>query len=233
MQDKLDKMNEVLSDNPERITKVERDIELRNRFLELKEMGVACNGTRYKSDIPTSDMPSEFSSELDKMLSEENVVYGIHRIGSASDKDVLDILENGLVMTGRTSFGVREYGLEYNVGVYLDNLNIKTELLNAHGFKNSNGSILIRIPDENLSKNDFLVEQNDALRLKPKFIVGYVPLVFKADGTVTIDKILSLGDLRFLSTDSDNGFINPDPDLYPNSDYSDNDTLPTGKKPSR
>ena len=184
-------------------------------------MGLTLESTKYGSKIPTSPIPSDFSSKLDNMFSEENVLYGIHRIGSSSDDDVLDILEHGLIITGATSSGVCKYGLDYNVGYYLDNMDIKAELLNASGFRNSKGSILIRIPDEALSSGRYLVEKDGVIRLDPRFIVGYVPLVFKVDGTVTIDKILSLSQLKLLSM---NDLIDPD---------SDNDALDAGKKSSR
>ena len=221
LQRNLDEKNAVLSENQDLIIKEVRGRNLRPRFEKLKEMGLTLESTKYGSKIPTSPIPSDFSSKLDNMFSEENVLYGIHRIGSSSDDDVLDILEHGLIITGATSSGVCKYGLDYNVGYYLDNMDIKAELLNASGFRNSKGSILIRIPDEALSSGRYLVEKDGVIRLDPRFIVGYVPLVFKVDGTVTIDKILSLSQLKLLSM---NDLIDPD---------SDNDALDTGKKSSR
>lgn len=221
LQRNLDIKNAGLLKNPDLIIKEVRGVKLRTRFEELKEMGLTLEATKYRSKIPTSPIPSDFSDKLDNMLSEENVLYGIHRIGSSSDDDVLDILEHGLIITGATSSGVCKYGLDYNVGFYLDNIDIKTELLNASGFRDSKGSILIRIPDDDLSGGRYLIEKDGELRLDPRFIVGYVPLVFNDDGTVTIDKILSLSQLKLLSM---NDLIDPD---------SDNDALDTGKKPSR
>ena len=48
--------------------------------------------------------------------------------------------------------------------------------MHANAYKNSKGSILIRIPDNDLSGNIFITDKDGLIRLDPKYIIGYVPL---------------------------------------------------------
>ena len=58
---------------------------------------------------------------------------------------------------------------------YITGIIIK-ELMYADEYKDSKGSILIRIPDYDLDKNIFVIDDNGRTRLNPKYIVGYVPV---------------------------------------------------------
>ena len=198
----LDSHNNDLKNNPElvekELAKIEYERKVDEREKKLEDMGYTCSSTMFISDLPISPINSEFSQKLDNMLSEENVLYGIHRVGDTSDKGIMDILENGLEMTGHGWF-VDQSALELNqnVGYYPDNMQIKSELICAHGYKGSKGSLLIRIPDEDLKTGDiFITEEKKFKRLNPKYIVGYVPIIMKQNGTVTIDKILTLKDFK-------------------------------------
>ena len=198
----LDSNNKALIDSPYLINKelaqIEHDKKVVERSNKLSKMGYGCSSTMFISDIKISPISEDFSNKLDKMLSEENVLYGIHRIGYTSSEEITDILENGLIMTGHGVY-VSQDSLELyqNVGYYADNMQIKDELLNAHGYHSSQGSLLIRIPDEDLEKrNIFIEKENDFKRLNPKYIIGYVPFIKLSDGSVTIDRIITLNDLK-------------------------------------
>ena len=133
------------------------------------------------------------------MLNEENVLYGIHRTGSMSLDYVSDIVEHGIEMTGHGWYVSQSaLQLSQNVAYYPDNMEIKDQLLHAHGYKGSQGSVLVRIPYEDLAKKDIFIKiEGEAFaRLNPKFIVGYVPLIQQPDGTVTIDRIITARDLE-------------------------------------
>lgn len=198
---KLDAKNEELIINPnlinEEIARIEHEKKVNARAKELGAMGYSCSSTIIISDKPLSPIPEAFSKQLDNMLSEEHVLYGIHRTGM--DMEYLeDALENGLIMTGHGFYVSQSaVSLDQNVAYYPDNMHIKEELMHAHGYKGSHGSLLIRIPDEDLkAKNLFIEKPGEFKRLNPKFIVGYVPIIELPNGTVTIDRIVTLQDLK-------------------------------------
>lgn len=206
----LDSKNQELINNPhlldEVLDKTERENKIIARAKELSEMGYPCISTTIVSDQPISHIPDDFNQELNNLLSEEHVLYGIHRTGYMKDDYLLDILENGLIMTGRGVYVSQDdLSLDQNVGYYPDNMQIKDELLNAHGYKESNGSLLIRIPDEDLKKGDlFIQKENDFMRLKPEYIVGYVPIIQLSDGSYTINRIMTLKDLKQTKEENNN-----------------------------
>lgn len=116
---------------------------------------------------------------LDNLLSEDNVLIGIHRVGNNFSKEKKDdIFNNGLKITGHFDGAVDSTKqLNNNVSYYPNNHKIKKKLMYADQYKSSVGSILIRIPDEKLEvNNDILLNVNNEIRLNPKYIVGYVPL---------------------------------------------------------
>lgn len=195
-----DKNNE-LKTNPNLVTyefqKLEHDKKVIERYNKLKSMGYSCSSTTVYSDLPTSPIPNYFSNQLDNMLQEDNVLYGIHRTGYLNEAYLTDILQNGLIMTGHgLNISQPTIELNQNIAYYPDNMEIKSQLLNAHGYKQSNGSLLIRIPDNDLARGDLYIQrENDVPRLNPKYIVGYVPLVIGPNNTLTVDRIITLRDL--------------------------------------
>ena len=198
----LDESNKKLLNNPglleQELANRAREKRIKAREMKLEEMGYNDSSTEFLSDVPISPINPEFSKKLDTMLSEDNVLYGIHRSADTSKEYLLDTFENGLLMMGHGWFvDPKSVELCQNVGYYPDNMQIKNELINAHGFNGSMGSFLIRIPDEDLKRGDiFLETQNYYKRLKPKYIVGYVPLVKLPNGSLTIDRIITYGQLK-------------------------------------
>lgn len=197
--------NKELIKNPliidEEIQKIEYENKITERFKEMKALGYGSQATYIGSDIPTAPIPKAFDEKLTKMLSEEKVLYGLHRAGQAGPDDIEKILTDGLDITGGMSLGlntaINDPELGHNVAYYYDNMDVKEQMLNAHGWRHSNGSFLIRIPDEDKATKDiFIREHNNYSRLKPEYIVGYVPLTRYSDGSVTIDKILTLEDIK-------------------------------------
>ena len=47
------------------------------------------------------------------------------------------------------------------------------EVMNAHAYKESKGSVVVRIPDEDLKGNIYVVNEHGNYCLNPKYIVGY------------------------------------------------------------
>lgn len=180
------------------LQKVEHEKKVIERVNKLKQMGYSIGSTSVVGNKKVTPIPNEFDNKLNRMLSEENVLYGIHRVGNLSDENIINILENGLDMTVLSyAYSDDNVNLGQNVGYYADNMEIKSELINAYGYKNSRGSLLIRIPDEDLvNHNYFKKENNECIKLKPEYIVGYVPIKNLPDGSVTIDNIVTLEDIR-------------------------------------
>ena len=126
---------------------------------------------------------------LDDLLSQEDVLIGIHRIGSNDSIAIIeDVLTNGLKLTGHRNGAM--YGtntLSNNISFYYDNNIIRDELMYANAYKDSKGSYLIRIPLYDLEEGMcYRVDENGMLRINPLYILGYVPVNDKH-----IDKLIT------------------------------------------
>lgn len=150
-----------------------------SRYDKLNALGFPCDSFEVLYSTRDSDMmASEMIEYLRKLTSEEDVLIGIHRTGQASLSDIENILRYGLVMTGLNNYAVNSpINLRENVSYYPNNETIIKELINADTYKNSLGAILIRIPDEELDQNIFMVDTESLnVILDPMYIVGFVPV---------------------------------------------------------
>lgn len=169
--------NKELSTNPNLLKKELELTKAKSRFRKLQSLGYTCGSFEYLSEV-NGTMSQEIEQLLNKLTAEENILLGIHRVKSSTTTEAIeDILTNGLKMTGHRDGAIPTSSvLNNNVSYYNDNKTIIKELMYADLFKNSKGSILIRIPDEDLQKNIYIIDKNGYPRLNPKYIVGYVPL---------------------------------------------------------
>ena len=121
-------------------------------------------------------MCKEAEKILLPLVEEENVLIGIHRVGEKVNDDEIDkMLSDGVIMTGH-GYNVQNINgpaLELNFGCYYDNKTILKEVMFAHGYKGSKGSIIIRIPDEDLKGNIYVKNELGNYCINPKYIVGY------------------------------------------------------------
>lgn len=173
----IEKENNKLRTNPEILAlELERNT-TRERFCKLKSLGYTCDSFEYLGPV-NGTMSKQMEDLLHRLVTEENVLLGIHRIGTDdSPEKIEDILRNGLKITGHFDGAVQSNReLKNNVGYYPNNKTIIKELMYADKYKNSKGSILIRIPDSDLEQTIFVIDANGKTRLNPKYIVGYVPL---------------------------------------------------------
>lgn len=141
-------------------------------------------------------MSDEMKQLLDDLLSQEDVLIGIHRVGDKSSPSIIeDVLFNGLKLTGHRDGGVVNTNtLSNNISFYHDNNIIRDELMYANAYKNSAGSYLIRIPLYDLEEGIvYRVDENGGLRLNPFYILGYVPVKDKY-----IDKLITKADINAL-----------------------------------
>lgn len=149
----------------------------KERFDKLKSLGYLCTSFEVLGSI-NGTMSKELEALLNNLVSEENILLGIHRIGNNnSPEKIQDILTNGLKLTGHLDGAIpNSQELKNNVSYYPNNKTIIKELMYADKYKDSKGSILIRIPDEDLTKNIFILDSQGITRLNPKYIIGYIPL---------------------------------------------------------
>lgn len=190
----IDKKNQELLNNPELLNNEIKMANERIRFNYLKSLGYNCNSFEYMGKV-NGTMSNEMEYYLNSMVSENDILLGIHRIGVNDSKEKIeDILTNGLTMTGliRNGGAKSEVRLEHNVSFYTDNMVILKELMHADIWDHSKGSILIRIPDNDLRDNIYITDNNGTPRLNPKYIVGYVPLSENRH----IDKIITLNNIN-------------------------------------
>ena len=149
------------------------------RYKKLKDLGYLCNSFEVLySERSNECMSTEMAEFLDTLVNEEDVLLGIHRTGSCGLDEIADILKYGLTMTTLNGSTTNSpIHLMNNVSYYPNNNTIIKELINADTYKDSLGSILIRIPDEDLSKNIFMIDsESGQFILDPLYIVGFVPV---------------------------------------------------------
>lgn len=173
----LNKKNELLIKNPQLLMQELETAKIKQRFKKLKELGYPCDSFEYLGQAKGT-MSKQMEELLTKLTAEENVLIGIHRIGDNDSKEkIQDIFLNGLEITGHLNgAAISSKELSNNVSYYPDNKTIIKELMYANHYKNSKGSILIRIPDKDLTQNIFIINKEGKTRINPKYIIGYVPL---------------------------------------------------------
>lgn len=177
------------------------------RHNELRELEIS-NSSFTVMGFEPGHISNEVFDYLYPILSEENVVIGIHRTGGATMEDIENIFKNGFNMSGH-GYNVVQHGgvpLYENFGIYEENMRIMDELAYASGYKHSSGSILVRLPDEDIKNGKIFdqkvgkttitrlinnelkkVEVDEVVRkLKTEYIIGYVPV----DENFNIDKII-------------------------------------------
>jgi len=140
---------------------------------------------KYDSfEVDSTEQP-KFSEEvrtyLDDLTSEEKdgeYVLGIHRIG-VSEEHLADIFNQGIKVQGHmmgAAKGIPE--LKNTVGYYPSNRTIMKEVAYAYAYRQSKGSIVVKIPKEDIASNNIYVtdEEGKDMYLNPKYIVGYFPI---------------------------------------------------------
>lgn len=181
----LDEKNKFLETSPYMID-YEMLLVSKSRSIERRDFlsSIGYTPSNFETGGTTGTMSESLENYLNKLTSLDNVLIGIHRVGYLPDKYIEDILINGLLITGHMGSGaISTPELGNNVSYYSDNKTIIKELMFADTYKNSKGSILIKIPDEDLTKNIFITT-NGQIRLNPKYIIGYIPVSNHHIGTI-------------------------------------------------
>lgn len=173
----LENENEKLRENQELLDREIEMAKLAKRFEYLKARRIVPGFESYSQE--EQSMSKDMEAFLVNLTTKENVIIGIHRTGFASMDGIQDMLENGIIMSGASAYGVSvtsNIDINRNISFYLDNKTIIKELMLADTYKNSKGSILIEIPEEDLGKDLYITDERGVPRLNPKYIIGFVPI---------------------------------------------------------
>lgn len=174
----LIKENKKLVENPNLLQGLITNKKLGIRYTYLKSRGFGNFSFQTMGKLHGT-ISNEMNTYLEQLTSKENTLIGIHRLKpTVSNIDIIDILNNGLRLSGHTAMGTGYYNVELsdNVSYYADNKQIITEVINADTYEKATGSILIEIPDEELGENIYFTDSEGFIRIKPKYILGYIPL---------------------------------------------------------
>lgn len=150
----------------------------RKRADKLKKFGLTTVGFEVLGEVKESISPM-LKEQLEELVEEKDVLLGIHRTkqGTTID-DIEDILSNGLRIDGHMGgMTAATKRLSDTVSYYYDNRTIIKEAMYANLYKNATGSIIIRIPDEDLANPDNIyISLENSVRINPKYILGYIPV---------------------------------------------------------
>ena len=183
----IDEANDHLQSDSNLLNRELTSAKIRKRFDKLKDLGYSCSSFEYLGKVE-GHIADEVMSQIEDYFEEDDVLLGIHRVGNVSDEVIQDILENGLIMSGHGNGSVSSsIELANNVSYYPDNKVVLKELMYANVYKNSRGSILIRIPDSELI-GDIFLRKNGEVRLDSKYIIGYLPVNEEHEVTKMITK---------------------------------------------
>lgn len=174
----LKRANILLQEDRELLERELYQYKISKRFDKLKSLGFSTIGFEYLGPVNGTISPM-LRKELEELVSEENVLVGIHRTKrDILVDDISDILNNGLRIDGHMGgMVVSEKRLSDTVSYYPDNRTVIKEAMYANAYKNSSGSIIIRIPDEDLAdKSKVYISDENGVRVNPKYILGYIPV---------------------------------------------------------
>lgn len=190
----LKEENQKLASDRELLEKEVKRFYLAERQRKLEKLGYPCHSFEYLGEVQGSISPL-MQDFLDDLVSEKDVLLGVHRVKEGvSMDDIGDILENGLIIYGHLAGATNsKRDLASTVSYYPDNSTVLKELMYANEYKNASGSILIRIPDEDLEKDDDIyITTGNNVRVNPKYILGFVPV----DKDHYVDRLVTKTDLK-------------------------------------
>lgn len=149
-------------------------------------------GVRFNKKLAKEyDGIGYISMKLGKELEElwdKDYFIGIHRTGYSNIDGIIgDVFQNGLINNGDAMLGVlhddpdRMIDIEKTVSECSDLNLLVAQLKTAHGYKNSEGSFIVKIPKSYLGREAgeikpiYFKENQYTKRLLPEFIYGFVP----------------------------------------------------------
>lgn len=130
-------------------------------------------------------MSEELGRELDSLFKDTNYIIGIHRTGYTpiDEKTINSIFNRGLINNGHIMSGGMDgtHDIERTVSLFHDFTIFNGQLKSAHGYKGSEGCVIVKIPKSYLGLADGQVKpiyytDESVTKLLPEFIYGYVPV---------------------------------------------------------
>lgn len=129
-------------------------------------------------------MSQQLGEELDSLFLDDSYMVGIHRTGYTRMDDVTikKIFNEGLINNGHIMSGGMDgtQDIEKTVSLFYDFPILNGQLKAAHGYKGSEGCMIVRIPKSYLGKEDgeikpIYYQKDSTIMLLPEFIYGYIP----------------------------------------------------------
>ena len=130
-------------------------------------------------------MSQSLGEELDSLFKDGDYMIGIHRTGytPVDNKTLEDIFNKGLINNGHIMSGGMDGtdDIERTVTLFYDFPILVGQLKAAHGYKGSEGCVVVKIPKSYLGKAEgeikpIFYSDNGIVYLLPEFIYGYVPV---------------------------------------------------------
>lgn len=200
----LNKKNKLTEEEKEERREVARNVKLQKEEMakvkecieKRKEAGI---DLKYNSfEVQSKEAPKlsdDVKAYLEELTNEEKnseYVLGIHRIGPSEDH-LENILNDGILVQGHMMGAAKgNPSLDNTVGYYPSNKTIISQVGFAYAYKNSKGSVVVKIPKEDIIANNIYVNDNESMYLNPKYIVGYFPV----EEDKTVEKIVTKENIK-------------------------------------
>lgn len=140
------------------------------------------------------NMPIEVGTKLNELIDNPDINVGIHRTGGYgminfdavySSKQLYNIFQNGLYITGDLSSGVDHKGeaVPPNKNISPINNILEAIILGKSSYKSSTGGIITAIPSEYVTntytikkghESDIYTKVDNQWALKPEYLVGFL-----------------------------------------------------------
>lgn len=146
--------------------------------MNLKEYADAMTAFEVRDAV---SLKNKLGMELEKIFFDDDYVIGVHRTGAAGD--AVEILKNGLNLTGHTqSGGAGDTGgidLKKNITFHTEYIDFIKALSEGATYKtyglNCGDAIIVKIPKADIKTFDKIVDFSDVTPvLKPEYLVGSV-----------------------------------------------------------
>ena len=173
----LEEKNEELKTNNELLEYEKYHSKRILRQKRLTAAGIQLNPIITKQSDDPKYYTKNVKNKFDRLLKDDDVVLAIYKVGQIEDEEIKDILMNGLMLSEYSPNAkvTDDYdNLEDKANIYSLNEMALNQLFNKEENADSKGSILIRVPINEYNE-DIYYDYNSEKRLRPKYVVGYVP----------------------------------------------------------
>ena len=173
----LEEKNEELKTNKELLEFEKYHSKRILRQKRLTAAGIQLNPVITKQSDEPKYYTKNVKNKFDRLLKDDDVVLAIYKVGQIEDEEIKDILMNGLLLSEYSPNAkvTDDYdNLEDIANIYSLNEMALNQLFNKEENADSKGSILIRVPINEYNE-DIYYDYNSEKRLRPKYVVGYVP----------------------------------------------------------